>query len=105
MAKVEQKGDSETRIRFRAEFEDWISRRHWVWLVLILLVTGGYVEVPNLPIVVDDWVSGFVAATTAFELWRRVKANWAAAWSWATSLPGRAWRRVFGTRQADAGRD
>lgn len=105
MSNDKKKIDEKTRQTIREEIEGWVGRRHWAWLVLILVLSGGYVELPNLPIVVDDWVTGFVAATTAFELWRRIKANWDAAWSWTKSLPGRAWRRLFGTRQVDTDRE
>ncbi len=51
--------------------ETWVGERHWFWLVLILVLTGGYVELPNLPIMIDDEVVGFVATITWLEVGRR----------------------------------
>lgn len=81
MPHVPEKIKAEVDKTVREKFEGWIARRHWFWLVLILVVTGGYVEVPNLPIVLDDVMSGFIAATTAFELWRRAKEKWIATFN------------------------
>jgi len=79
--------------------EAWVGERHWFWLVLILVLTGGYVELPNLPVMIDDEVVGFVATVTWLEVGRRVMVyvNRVTAWVALKFADFKAWlRKLFG---------
>lgn len=96
---VERELRTEVKKTVRETVEAWVRNRHWFWLVLILVVSGGYVEMPNLPIVVDDWIvstAGFVAAV---ELLDRIRLKRAEIKTWVLAIPSNVkalWRRVRG---------
>lgn len=87
----------EVRKTVRETVEEWISNRHWFWLVLIVVVSAGYVEIPNLPVFVDDWVFSVAGAAAAFELVGRVRRNRDAIKTWILAVPGRV--RALVTRR------
>jgi len=84
-------------------YETWAGDRHWAWLVLILILSGGYVELPNLPIMIDDEVVGFVATVTWLEAGRRTMryVDRFTAWAALKFAAFKAWlRKLFGLSPA-----
>jgi hypothetical protein len=96
---VERELKHAARKGVREWVEGWIRARHWVWLALIVAVAAGYVEVPNLPVFLDDWVVSFAGFVALMELANRVWARFPRLARWTKSIPAAFKGRLRGRRR------
>lgn len=83
MSKEKEALEKKVKKGILERYEAWAGERHWAWLVLILVLSGGYVELPNLPIMIDDEAIGFVATVTWLEVGRRSAQRVEGVTAWA----------------------